>query len=192
MSAEILYLRARTEGEHVLLECPGVGLFTNAARDGMALVAGARAGTLLTLGRAYELRVPDDVAGIVDGDLHERVQSPVGYGSVLYRLRPLAGATESASKNAAGSASSGAPLFRSPSAGRFWHRAAPGEPALVSTGDVIEAGRAIGLVEVMKTFTLVHYQPAGGLPARARVVRVLVADGAEVAEKAPLLELAPE
>jgi biotin carboxyl carrier protein len=176
----------------VLLECPGVGLFTNAARDGMALVAGARAGTLLTLGRAYELRVPDDVAGIVDGDLHERVQSPVGYGSVLYRLRPLAGATESASKNAAGSASSGAPLFRSPSAGRFWHRAAPGEPALVSTGDVIEAGRAIGLVEVMKTFTLVHYQPAGGLPARARVVRVLVADGAEVAEKAPLLELAPE
>ena len=192
MSAEILYLRARTEGEHVLLECPGVGLFTNAARDGMALVAGARAGTLLTLGRAYELRVPDDVAGIVDGDLHERVQSPVGYGSVLYRLRPLAGATESASKNAAGSASSGAPLFRSPSAGRFWHRAAPGEPALVSTGDVIEAGRAIGLVEVMKTFTLVHYQPAGGLPARARVVRVLVADGAEVAEKTPLLELAPE
>jgi biotin carboxyl carrier protein len=192
MSAEILYLRARTQGEHVLLECPSVGLFTNAARDGMALVAGARAGTLLTLGRAYELRVPDDVAGLVDGDLHERVQSPVGYGSVLYRLRPLAGATESASKNAAGSASSGAPLFRSPSAGRFWHRAAPGEPALASVGDVLEPGRAIGLVEVMKTFTLVHYQPSGGLPPRARVLRVLVADGAEVAEKTPLLELAPE
>jgi len=192
MSAEILYLRARTEGEHVLLECPSVGLFTNAARDGMALVAGARAGTLLTLGRACELRVPDEVAGLVDGDLHERVQAPVGYGTVLYRLRPLAGATASASEDAAGAGSSGAPLFRSPSAGRFWHRAAPGEPALASVGDVIEAGRAIGLVEVMKTFTLVHYQPTGGLPARARVVRVLVADGAEVAEKAPLLELAPE
>lgn len=192
MSAEILYLRARTEGEHVLLECPGVGLFTNAARDGMALTAGARAGTLLTLGRAYELRVPDDVAGLVDGELHERVQAPVGFGTVLYRLRPLAGATERSERDASSRSASGAALFRSPSAGRFWHRAAPGEPALASVGDVIEAGRAIGLVEVMKTFTLVHYQPSGGLPARARIVRVLVADGAEVAEKAALLELAPE
>ncbi|MBM3991412.1 MAG: hypothetical protein FJ298_10465 [Planctomycetes bacterium] len=192
MSAEILYLRVRTEGEHVLLESPSVGLFTHAARNGTALVASARAGTLLTLGRAWELRVPDGVAGLVDGELHERVQAPVGYGTVLYRLRPLAGATTAASSDAAGVGSSAALLFRSPSAGRFWHRAAPGEPALASSGDVIEAGRAIGLVEVMKTFTLVHYQPTGGLPARARVVRVLVADGAEVAEQAALLELAPE
>jgi hypothetical protein len=43
----------------------------------------------------------------------------------------------------------------------------------------------------MKTFTLVHYQPAGGLPPRARVVRIVPTDGAEIAEKAPLLELAP-
>jgi len=59
----------------------------------------------------------------------------------------------------------------------------------VREGDEVEIGRAIGLIEVMKTFTLVHYQTRGGLPARARVVRVLAADGAEVAEKTALLEL---
>jgi acetyl-CoA carboxylase biotin carboxyl carrier protein len=80
-------------------------------------------------------------------------------------------------------------VFRSPSAGRFWHRASPAEPPLVGEGDELEPGRAIGLIEVMKTFTLVLYAPGGALPTRARVVRVLAADGAEVADGAPLLEL---
>jgi biotin carboxyl carrier protein len=191
MSREILYLRVRTEGEHVVLESPSVGLFTEAAAAGIALVAEAKAGVLTTLGRAYELRVPEGVAGLVDGVLHERVQAPVGFGTALYRLRPLAGALSDSADAKSKSPSDGALVFRAPSAGRFWHRSAPGEPALVSVGDVLEAGRAVGLIEVMKTFTLVHYQPAGGLPPRARVVRIVPTDGAEIAEKAPLLELAP-
>ena len=66
MSREILYLRVRTEGEHVVLESPSVGLFTEAAAAGIALVAEAKAGVLTTLGRAYEratgqtpFRIPD-------------------------------------------------------------------------------------------------------------------------------------
>ncbi len=190
MTREILTLRVRREGEHVLLEAPSVGHFTEAVAPGGALLAGAKAGVLITLGRAFDLVVPQDVAGVVDGPVHERVHAAVGYGTLLYRLRPLEGAGV-AQASAAAQESKGAPTFRSPSAGRFWHRAAPGEPALASAGDVLEAGKPLGLIEVMKTFTLVTYQPTGGLPARARIVRVLASDGAEVAEKAALFELEP-
>lgn len=189
MSRTTLTLRARRDGAELVLESPSVGWFTDAARPGAALVGGARAGVLITLGRSFELLVPDDVAGLVDGPHPERVHAPVGFGTPLYRLRPLEGAGVASATSA--TSASGALLFRSPSAGRFWQRSAPGDPPFVSVGDVIEAGHAVGLVEVMKTFTLVHYQPSGGLPTRARVAKLLAADGSEVAEKAALLELEP-
>ena len=44
---------------------------------------------------------------------------------------------------------------------------------LVKAGDEVESGTAIGLVEIMKTFTQVAYAPTAGLPARAKVLEVL-------------------
>jgi hypothetical protein len=41
----------------------------------------------------------------------------------------------------------------------------------------------------MKTFTMVSYATRGGLPAKARIKRVLVEDGAEVSDRTPLFEL---
>jgi biotin carboxyl carrier protein len=119
------------------------------------------------------------------------VHAPVGFGSTLYELGAPAQSAVGHAPASTPEAASGAIVFRSPSAGRFWHRSAPNEAALVKPGDVLESGRAIGLIEVMKTFTLVHYSSSGGLPARAKVVRILASDGAEVGEKHALLELAP-
>jgi biotin carboxyl carrier protein len=82
-------------------------------------------------------------------------------------------------------------FVRAPHAGRFWQRASPGEAPLVSVGDVVEAGRALGLIEVMKTFAQVHYRPTGNLPPRARVRRFLVSDGAEIDDRAALIEVEP-
>ncbi len=41
----------------------------------------------------------------------------------------------------------------------------------------------------MKTFSTVPYRPAAGLPDRARVVRWVAADGADVQKGDPILEL---
>ncbi len=56
---------------------------------------------------------------------------------------------------------------------------------------MIQAGSTLGLVEVMKTFTHLAYAPGSELPPRGRIVRVLVADGTEVNEGTPLLDLEP-
>lgn len=80
-------------------------------------------------------------------------------------------------------------VIRSPQSGRFYHRASPGSPPLVSPGDPIKAGTAVGLIEVMKTFTHVTYSPGGPLPERARVLEFLVDDGADVELGDPLIIL---
>jgi biotin carboxyl carrier protein len=191
MSEAPLAMLARRADGRIELCSPGVGYFTCAAAAGRALVAGQGAGVLLTLGRARELLVPEGVAGAVHGPAPERVHAPVGYGTVLYVLDELSAGPRSAARESEANSTDGALVFRSPSTGRFWHRTTPGDPLLAQAGDVLEPGRAIGLIEVMKTFTLVHYSASGGLPQRARVKRVLAGDGAEVAERAPLFELEP-
>ena len=59
----------------------------------------------------------------------------------------------------------------------------------MSPGDLVDPGQPVGMIEVMKTFTHVHYETQGNLPARARVLRVVPEDGAEVSEGDPLLEI---
>ena len=81
-------------------------------------------------------------------------------------------------------------FVRAPHSGRFWHRAAPGEPAFVAVGASLEPGQSIGLIEVMKTFSHVRYEASGGLPERARIARMIGEDGEEVAEGTPLVEVA--
>lgn len=183
-------LLVRRDGERVQLLSPEVGLFTRAREAGSALTPGEDAGSLLALGRARTLRVPAGVHGIVAGARPERVHAPVGHGSVLYELRPLEGAAVEDAAAAEELATDGL-VLRSPQAGRFYRRPAPDQPDFVSPGATLEEGQPVGLIEVMKTFTHVPYRANGGLPPRARVVRVLVEDSADVAEGDPLLEVEP-
>jgi biotin carboxyl carrier protein len=184
-----LTLAVARDGERVKLLCPGVGTFSLARGEGQTFTAGDVAGVLTTLGASFELLIPDGISGVVVSARPERVLAPVDYGAELYELAPLATGAASAAPASSSGAANAALVFRSPSAGRFWQRSAPGEAALASAGDVVEAGRALGLIEVMKTFTLVSYSTRGGLPAKARIARVLVEDGAEVSDRTPLFEL---
>lgn len=70
-----------------------------------------------------------------------------------------------------------------PFVGVFYHGPRPGEPALVRTGDIVESGQTVGLIEVMKTF---HEVTAD---RRGRVVTILAGDGAPVEFDQPLLTL---
>jgi hypothetical protein len=183
-------LGVEARGERVELTSPGVGWFTSAVPRGHVLTPGAPAGFLLTLGRAQPLVVPAGVAGVVRSERPEAVHAPVGFGTVLYELEGLEALGSVVAEGAAADTSGGL-VFPSPQTGRFWHRSQPGEPPLVAPDQLVEAGTAVGLIEVMKTFTQVGYRPVGGLPARARIVRVLAGDGAEVSKGAPLFEVEP-
>ena len=186
-TTKLALIREERDGKLVLC-APSVGTLTEAAGRGRLLAAGERAGVLLVLGVAHDLVVPPGVTGRVENPVPDRILAPVSYGDVLFELSPLeAGVTDEAADDAADA--SGGPVLRAPYAGRFWHRPAPGDPAFVSKGDTVEAGATVGLLEVMKTFTHLSYPSDGSLPSPARVVRVLVDDGAEVGEGEALLEV---
>jgi biotin carboxyl carrier protein len=191
--ADPLELRAEERDGQRRLLSPGVGLFTGATPPGRVLTPGEEAGQLIVLGRAVTLVVPPGVAGVVRSAAPERVHQPVGWGTVLYELEDLgAGATLTAEESGVQEPGVTGPVLRAPQTGRFWHRSSPGEPPMVEPGALLSEGAAVGLIEVMKTFTQVPYRATGGLPKRARVVQVLAGDGEDVAEGAPLIEVEPE
>jgi acetyl-CoA carboxylase biotin carboxyl carrier protein len=82
------------------------------------------------------------------------------------------------------------PVFCAPVAGRVYLRPAPDKPAFVEVGDVVTRGTSLCLLEVMKSFNRIAYGGAH-LPERARIVRLLVQDGADVNAGAALIELEP-
>jgi len=182
---ELLLVR---DGERTTLASPEVGLFTEALEAGALLGPGQRAGAIVALGRHFDLVVPNGAHGRVANERPERVQAPVGYGTTLYELTPI-DAGEGATAGDADQESAGALVLRAPQTGRLYRRASPEDPPYVEAGDSLADGQAVGLLEVMKTFSQVLYHGGGGLPERGAVVRWLVEDGAEVREGDPLLEV---
>lgn len=177
------------EDGHVRLLAPDVGEVTAVLDAGAAVAPGQAAGVLLSLGRAVTLRVPEGVHGHVVSRRPERVHAPVGHGDVVLEIDPssVGGAPRPRAADAA--AGEGGPVLRAAQGGRFYRRAAPDRPPFVEVGAVVQEGAPVGLLEVMKTFGHVVYRASGGLPARARVVRVLVEDGADIDVGTPLLEV---
>lgn len=175
-------------GQEVL--APAVGWWMDAPARGTLLGPGDAAGRLVVLGAAHVLRLPAEVAGEVVSDPPALMRAPVGAGDVLFRLTAgAARATAAAAAPQAGGATR--LLLRAPQAGRFWRRPEPKAPFYAAEGEVLEAGRTFGLLEVMKTFQPAKYRPSEGLPARVRLMRWLVADGAEVSEQEAVAELEP-
>lgn len=190
-----LELELSEENGHAVLRAPEVGFFTCALPRGAVVAPGETAGVMLSLGRAFELRVPDGASGEVVSDPPDRVHAPVGFRDVLYRLAPLAsgrGAAAVAKASGPVGAASGGLVLRAPQSGRFYHRPAPSEPAFVVTGASVRDGAPVGMIEVMKTFSHVPYRATGGLPASAKVKRMIARDGADVRAGDPLLEVEPE
>lgn len=67
--------------------------------------------------------------------------------------------------------------------GQFFRRPDPAAPPFAAAGDSISAGSAIGLVEIMKTFTPVDAEESG------HFVRYLVEDEDMVMPGDPLYEI---
>jgi acetyl-CoA carboxylase biotin carboxyl carrier protein len=175
------------------LEAPTVGLYRGAPRSGSLVAPDQPIGQLEILGVLHHLLAPAEAAGLVlppeTRDLPSR--RPVEHGSLLVMLDPeavTAGAVQGAGPGLRSSASAGAMVFRAPTAGRWYTRPGPGKPPLIAAGTVVEHGQAVGLIEVMKTFSRLHYG-GEGLPPRARVRTIVVKDEEDVAAGDTLFEL---
>ncbi len=188
---EALELGVEREGERLRLLSPEVGLYTAALERGALVGPGTVAGVLVQLGVRRRLVVPAGIEGRVASDPPERVHHPLGYGDVVVELEVVRGTTTGVSAPAARAAATddGRLVLRATTSGRFWHRPAPGEPAFVSAGSLVKDGAPVGLLEVMKTFSHATYRAQGGLPAVARVVALLVHDGADVRRGDAVLEV---
>jgi acetyl-CoA carboxylase biotin carboxyl carrier protein len=182
---------AEEAGGRWRVDSPGVGRFVDPPPAGLRLGAGDRVGALEVLGRRRELRLPTGVAGL-GGRIAEPLAAGtlVAYGDTLAWLDPGAESrpdADAAPEPSAPDRASGHAV-RAPSSGRYYRRPSPDKPPFLELGDVVVAGQTVGLLEVMKTFTRIHYG-GPGLPERATVVACEAEDGAEVDEGAVLIRV---
>ena len=187
----------RDEDGSVTLTSPGVGVWRLGPSVGRALLSGAGAssgdeascGVLSVLGVEHRLVLPPGVSGRVVARLFPEQREPtVDYGAKLLQLSPLGGAEAGAAGEKQGQAATTGLAFRAPMSGRFYLRPAPDKPAFAEVGAVLTRGQTVCLLEVMKTFNRVAYGGAG-LPAKAKIKRILPADGDDVEEGQALFEL---
>lgn len=166
----------------VVLRAPRPGFLREAPSKGRALREGERCGELEVLGTLTKLVVPAGVGGlVVEENVHVKLaRKPVAYGDVIAVIDPkaVAGGVAASSSSASSSASGGL-VWKTPLGGRYYGRPSPTAEPFVKVGDVIKTGQTVALVEVMKTFNRASYGGAG-LPAEARVTRILVNEGDDV------------
>jgi biotin carboxyl carrier protein len=167
-----------------------VGLWFDAPAGGSVGMPGSSVGTLVQLGRRFELVLPDGVSGRVAivGTPHDG--APVEYGQTLFGLTPVTSlsASEIPVAGEAPADSSGILVVSSPTDGVFYRAPAVDAKPYVNAGDRVTTGQPVGLIEVMKTFNPIAYGGAG-LPEEAEVVAIVAADGQEVRAGQALVNL---
>lgn len=195
LTAELVRVSTDAGEGQVSLRAPSPGLWREPPAIGTLVRSGDAIGWIEVLDVAHRLRAPEGAIGIVvargaDTGLARR---PVDYGAELLTLDPEALGGALAAEAAAASApvsADGTLVFKAPSSGRFYQRPSPDKPPFVEVGQVIERGHTLGLLEVMKTFTRIHYDDPK-LPARAKVVAIVAADQADLGNGDVILHLAP-
>lgn len=182
----------RIEGEtRFRLVSPRIGLWRESPTEGSLVQPGTPLGRIEVLGVLHPVVAPAGAQGVVvtTGGDKSRAARPTGYGELLVELDPEAVMGAEAVAAEVGKEAGGL-VYRASSGGRFYRKASPDKPAFVSEGDVITKGQPVGLVEVMKTFHRIGYE-GDGLPERAKVLRFVVEDGADLMSGDPIFELEP-
>ena len=171
-------------GDRITLKAPSTGLFLPRVLRGDLVAKSHPIGDLDVLGRRTTLLAPE-AYGIVDGDPKPRA---VGYGDALLVLDTSLQVAGASTVTPTETHATTGLVFRAPTSGRFYSRSTPGKPAFVSVGDELGPNATVCLLEVMKTFHRVTFG-GPGLPERAKIREILVADGADVTAGDPLLAL---
>ncbi len=182
----------RQDDGRLAILSPAVGLWRDRPPLGALIRPGELLGRISVLGVDHALVAPEGARGVVVGsDTGPKVaQRPVTYDEQLLVLDRAVAAGAVLDDAEVADEAAGGLVLRAPSSGRFYRRPAPSKPAFVAVGDIIDTGKVIGLLEVMKTFTRIQYG-GGDLPPRARVTALHAEDEADVAVGEALIEVEP-
>lgn len=170
---------------------PGVGYFFGGPSPGAFLTGGSFIGRLQILNTVYDLFLPDDLYGRVVMEEEQDYLVPVEYGGQLFRLQPDKDFAAGDADKPAGAGEEAVDLTGNGfvvaafTTGIFYAKPSPDSPPFVSEGDEIEKGKALGLIEVMKTFNHIIFQGTDQSD-RGTVKKVLVKDSQEVKLGQPL------
>lgn len=171
-----------TDGS-VEVRSPGVGWWSEPPSVGRLLLPGAAIGRLTRLNDSRTLVLPDGVRGRVVERPSDRLVLPVGYGETLFRLQPIdetgSGGEAQFDESAAAELSDTSHVIASPTDGVFYRGPSPDAEPYVEVGDRVRAGQAVGLVEVMKTFHQLLFDP-GPAAAAGTVREIRAGDVSEV------------
>lgn len=165
---------------------PGVGLFSMAHKTGTYLSPGAFIGRLRVLNSWYDLYLPGHSRGEALVDEEREHIIPVEYGQELFRLNPMQQSAHPGKDNeidppqdAEAAGVNDGYIISAFTTGIFYIRPAPDAPPFVTVGQQVEKGKALGLIEVMKTFNHIIFH--GTDKADVGIVKkIYVADAAEV------------
>lgn len=170
-----------------LVACPAPGRVRFQRQSGEVITAGSRVGLLVENERNFDLVLPPGAIGEIREVFLANPWTPCEFGQPLARLVAPTGLEERARSERS---SEGSDLFDvvSPTHGTFYRRPSPDSPPYVEVDQEITRGETLGLVEVMKCFSPITFDPPAGCE-RARVKAIAAPDGAEVRTEQPLLRL---
>lgn len=180
-----------TDGDdgRVILASPSVGWWHPAVARGAVVRGGDVIGALEVLGTHIDVVAPAGAGGaVVDGAQHGHAFTAVGHGAMLLALDPRGALAAGEAVASTSRAEASGLVFTAPISGRFFAKPGPGKAPFVVVGAELDEGQTICMLEVMKTFHRVTYGGAG-LPARARVLAIVVDDEADVTMGQAILQL---
>ena len=189
----LLPLRELRESQQLIL-APAGGYYSQRPQNGAFLIGGSFVGKLKILNTYYDLCLPDDLYGQVWADERTDMVIPVEFGQELFRLNPQEGLfktqielteVESRLKESSDVVPEEGFVVTAFTTGIFYARPSPETPPFVAVGQEIEKGKALGLIEVMKTFNHIVFHGTGK-SNKGRITKIYVSDSQEVKLGEPL------
>lgn len=158
----------KQNNDPICLMSPGVGFFSPEMTDGALADANQIVGVLKCLNQRIQLRMPEGETGRLHWAHPNACRQPVAYGEVLATLTPWAASETKGAKSKQKSKNQS--TFDAPMEGLFYTKPEPAAAPFVKTGQTLNKGDQVGLIEVMKTFYPITYE--GDTPQKVTAIKV--------------------
>jgi len=179
----LVVLTESENSQHRILS-PAVGIYYSFPEKGTFLSAGSSIGKLRVFNTVYDLFIPDGVLGevIFQGERDKVIT--VAYGQELFRLNPEKGLSDLEEKideikSTDKEKHEEGHLITAFTTGIFYRKSSPDAPPYVEEGQMVEKGKVLGLIEVMKTFNQIVFTGTDSSDT-GKIKKILAKDSQEV------------